>query len=222
MAIDFEVRPPTIDVHEFEYDLKVSRSLQTGARSNSYVHEFEYGVNDWWSTAIEGEWLRSTESGDLKGLQSYSFENRFLFPASRQAWGSFGVFTEYERGRQGQPSAFRAGPAIQWMLGPTVNVLDLLATKESGGDARRGVDGAYSWQTRWILSEELQPGIEIYGGALEAGNGTPRRTLGGPVFFGVWDLGESQDIRYEVGYLGDLRGNSSGALKVLLGYEYHF
>ena len=220
IAADLEVRSPSIDVHEFEYDIKHARV--TSGRMTSNVHEVEYGLNKWWSTAIEGEWVKSSDSGEAMGLQSLTFENRFAFPFSKQAWGNVGLFTEYESGRGGSPSAVRVGPVVQATMGPTVNVLNVVAVKERGPGSRHNLDLAYAWQTRWILSEEFQPGFEIYGGAMDAGLKSPRQNLGGPVLFGVFDLGDRSDIRYELGYLHDFRGATGNTIKLLLGYEYRF
>jgi hypothetical protein len=112
------------------------------------------------------------------------------------------------------------GPIVQKLVGPTVNVLDLLAVKETGAGARSGVSISYAWQTRWLLHEEFQPGFELYGGALEAG--APRQYHGGPAMFGLVDLGSGHNWRYELGYLFGLDSATPHTIKLLLAYEYRF
>ena len=220
-AADFEVRTPVMDVHELEYDLKLARGVATaGARSS--VQEIEYGVNRWWSTAIEGEWERAAGGAEPTAFQALTFENRFRLTSPGEHWADLGLFVEYERSRNGGASAWRVGPILQKLVGPTVNVLDLLAVKESGPGARSGIAVSYAWQTRWILSEEFQPGFELYGGALEAGSATPRQHYGGPAMFGIVDLGGGHDLRYELGYLYGLDSTTPRTLKLLIGYEYRF
>ena len=226
-ATDFEVRSPVIDVREFEYDLKVAHGFDrrpANAHGRGIVNEFEFGVSDWWSPAIEGEWGRQAGPKEPAVFQGLTFENRFQLTKRGEHWLDLGLFAEYERGpRSGTPSALRVGPLIQKDVGPTTNVLDVVAVKEWGTDSRRRTTLAYAWQTRGLLSEEFQPGFELYGGALEAGKASPRQRVGGPVFFGVFDLGERQDIRYELGYLYGLdEATPRGTLKLLVGYEYRF
>jgi hypothetical protein len=49
------------------------------------------------------------------------------------------------------------------------------------------------------------------------------RHRGGPVLFGVFPLGDHQDIRYEIGYLvGFTPQTPDGTFKFLLGYEATF
>ncbi len=226
-ATDFEVRGPLIDVHEFEYDLKIARGFDSkpaNSPGRGVVHEFEFGVSDWWSPAIEGEWGRQAGPDEPAAFQGLTFENRFQLTKHGEHWADLGLFVEYERGhRSGSPNALRLGPLLQKEIGPTVSVLNVVAVKEFGTDSRRQTSLAYAWQTRWQLSEEFQPGLEVYGGSLEAGIASPRQRLGGPVFFGVLDLGERQDIRYELGYLHGFDGATPrGTLKLLVGYEYRF
>ena len=226
-AADFEVRSPIIDVHELEYDSKFSRGFdRTAWRANgrAAVHEMEFGVNEWWSPAIEAEWGRQGGANERSQFQAFTFENRFQLSKQGENWADVGLFLEYERGAPtGTANAIRFGPLFRKDIGSTTNILDFLAVKERGPDSRRRLTYSYAWQTRWRLSEEFQPGFELYGGALEAGRSTSKQHLGGPVIFGAVDLGERQGVRYEIGYLYGLNDSTShGIAKILVGYEYRF
>ena len=226
-AADFEVRSPLIDIHEFEYDAKFSRgydSSSSKARGRGLVHEIEFGVLDWWSPALEGEWDSHSGPNNRSRFQGLTFENRFQLTNHEDSWADFGLFVEYERsaGSSG-PNAVRIGPLIRKDFGQVTTIFDVVAIKEWGRESRRQTQYSYAWQTRWTAREDFQPGFEIYGGSIEAGTASPRQRMGGPVFFGVFNLGEKQDIRYELGYLfGFNNATPSRTVKILMGYEYRF
>jgi hypothetical protein len=223
MAADLEVRSPIIDPHEFEFDAKLSRDFDDRAvksHAQGAIAEFEYAPTDWWSPAIEGEWDRPAGLNEPTTFEAITLESRFQFAKRGQYWVDPGLFVEYERGlKHERPNAIRLGPLLRKDVGPTINLLGLVAVREVGANARRHLSAAYAWQTRWTLSPELQPGFELYGGLIDSG--APSRHQAGPVFFGVFDLGFRQDIRYEVGYLFALdRATPNGTFKLLIGYEY--
>ena len=90
-AADFEVRSPIVDVHEFEYDAKFAQGFDRKpllSRGRSIVNEFEYGVSDWWSPAIEGEWGRQPGSEERSSLLLRRGENGADSSAIRKARGS--------------------------------------------------------------------------------------------------------------------------------------
>jgi hypothetical protein len=223
---DFEVRGPAIDVREFESDFKLAaardaRGALSGGRS--LVLELEYGVNEWWSPAVEGEWSRGPGSGAALAFEATTFESRFHVTPHGVRWVDVGFFVEVERGAGGGPHAIRAGPLLREDIGPTSSVLNLFAVREWGEGARSGTTFMYAWQTRWLLSGEFQPGVEVYGGALDAGTAAAKQQLGGPALFGAFDVGRHQDLRYEIGYLRGLdRQTPRGSMKLLIAYEYRF
>jgi hypothetical protein len=224
-AADFEVRSPIIDPDEFEFDAKIAhasgrRSAPT--RGSSLVGEFEYGVSEWWSPAIEAEWNRPAAPDERTGIEAFTFENRFQLAPEGRYWLDPGLFVEYERAAaRGTPDVVRLGPLLRKEFGPTRNVLNLLAVKRLGG-SHAGVSYSYAWQTQWTVSDLLQPGFELYGGAGEADTATTQHR-GGPVFFGTFRFGGGHDIRYEIGYLLGLnRATPGGTFKLLIGYEVQF
>ena len=88
-ATDFEVRSPVIDVREFEYDLKVAHGFDrrpANAHGRGIVNEFEFGVSDWWSPAIEGEWGRQAGPNEPAVFQGLTFENRFQLTKRGEHW----------------------------------------------------------------------------------------------------------------------------------------
>ena len=225
-AADFEVRSPLIDVHEFEYDTKFARGFDRRnsiSKGQSLVSEFEYGVNAWWSPAIEGEWGKRLGANEPMSFDGFTIENRFQLAEHKAFWLDLGLFVEIERGRSGSPNAVRTGPLLRKDFGRLISLLNVVAVKESGVAARRRTAVAYAFQSKWALSDDFQPGLEIYGGAIETGASTPHQHLGGPAVFGVFNVGERQDFRYEVGYLFGLNSQAPrGTVKFLLGYEYRF
>lgn len=219
-AADFEIRSPAVDVRELELDYKLAAARD---HARSHVVELEYGVNEWWSPAVEGEWVRDPGAGGNSRFEATTFENRFRLSPRRARWGDLGLFVEVERGAGQGPHALRAGPMLRVRMGPTTSLLNVFAVRERGAGSRNATAYTYAWQTRWNLSERLQPGFEIYGGALEAGVASPKRRLGGPVLFGVLDMPGAQDVRYEVGYLRALDAQAVRAtFKLLVGYERTF
>jgi hypothetical protein len=226
-AADFEVRSPIIDPGEFEFDAKFARGIDRRSgqdRGYSLVGEFEYGATDWWSPAVEGEWVRPAGPDAPTTFDGISFENRFQLADHGRHWADPGLFVEYERGRApASPDALRVGPLLRKDFGRTINVLDLLVVQEFGPRARSHPAAAYSWQTRWRLNQAFQPGFELFGGALDVGRGAERQHMAGPAAFGVFPFGNGHDVRYELGYLFGLGPATPDAtIKLLIGYEYQF
>jgi hypothetical protein len=225
LAADFEVRSPIIDPDEFEFDAKIAQASgrrSAPTRGLSLVGELEYGVIEWWSAAIEAEWNRPAAPGERTGIEAFTFENRLQLAPEGQYWLDPGLFVEYERAAaRGIPDVVRLGPLLRKEFGATKNVLNLLGVKRLGA-SHAGVSYSYAWQTQWQVSDLLQPGFELYGGAGEGDTATTQHR-GGPVFFGTIRFGGGHDIRYEIGYLLGLnRATPGGTFKLLLGYEYQF
>jgi hypothetical protein len=226
-AADFEIRSPVIDPGEFEFDAKLGHGLdRRAARSGDRgaVAEFEYGVNDWWSPAVEGEWNREAGSEQPTRFETLTVENRFQLAEPGRYCADPGLFLEYDRGvPRGAPDAVRFGPLLRKELGPTVTLVNLLAQKELGSRARRSLGGFLAWQTRLAWRPELEPGFEVYAGRTDAGPGGANQARAGPVLFGVFRLSQRQDIRYEIGWLFGLdRQTPDHTFKLLIGYEYQF
>jgi hypothetical protein len=224
-AEDFEVRSPIIDPEELELDLKAAFGVDRRAdrsRERGFVTELEYGVNEWWSPAIEAEWDRAAGPDEPTRLASFTLENRFQLAPEGKYWLDPGLFLEYERSLVGDArDVVRLGPLLRKDVGPTRNVLNLFAVKRLG-PPHAGLGYAYAWQTQWQLSDLVQPGLEVYGGSGE-GNDAAIQHRGGPVLFGVFRFGEGHDIRYEAGYLlGFNHATPDGTFKLLIGYEYQF
>jgi len=217
-AADLELRDPTVDVRELELDYKLSASTD---RARSHIAEIEYGVNEWWSPAIEGEW--TSAPGEATRFEATAFESRLRF-TRRGAWAQVGLFVEIERGADGMPHSARVGPILRKDVGRVANVLNVFAVREWGSTgARGGTTYSYAWQSRWRISKEFQPGLEVYGGALETGAAAPKQRMAGPVFFGGFKVAREHELRYEIGYLRGLDSlTPQGTVKLLLGYEYRF
>jgi hypothetical protein len=223
-----QVLSPIIDVGEFDIELKADRTFDKNAeRDNArgIAVDVGWGVNRHWATEIEGQWR--ADPGGNRHYSATSWENRFQLTPQGKYWVDVGLFVEYERAIEAdEHNNITVGLLLQKETGQNLTTLNLLFNRELGQGGAPGLATEVRLQSRWRLSNALQPGFEVY---LEPGrlghfaDWEEQRVRAGPVLVGMWHTGPLSKLKYELGYLAGLTAASErGTLRALLEFETRY
>jgi hypothetical protein len=232
---EFKVRSPIVEQGELalEHNGAVSFDKSKSGRNNlqSYTGEIEYGLTSWWRIALEGEWA-AEERGENLRYEATALENVFQLTEQGKYWADLGFFAEYEHAAsRSDPEVITFGPIVQKELHDvfgtdTLHTLNLFVSKEVGRNRTDDTGLSVAWQSRFLLNQYFEPGIEYYGqiGDIEApGKFAEQSHRIGPMFAGELGLGSFGAIKYELGYLFGLnRSTEDGTVRWRLEYEIAF
>jgi hypothetical protein len=231
---EFHVRSPTVVYGEFEIEhngsLTFDKKDSGFNHKQSYTTEFAYGVTPWWKLGVEAEF--GADSDQQVRYDATTFENMFQLTPQGQYWADLGFFAEYSQSaRRGDPNTFEFGPVIQkqtdGLFGTdALHTANLFLEKEVGHNHNDELGFNYAVQSRLLLNQFFQPGLEAYGevGKVDKpGKFTEQEHRFGPMFAGLYSMAPYGKIKYELGYLfGVTPATENGALRWLLEYEIAF
>lgn len=223
-----KVYSPTVEKGEVEIELRTNhafdrRSDMDGLEKSKL--EIGYGVTEYWSTALFGEFER--EPGDSRRHSATSWENIFQLTEQGQYWVDVGLYLEYEHPVDAdEHDALETKLLLEKTAGRLVHTLNLVFAHELGSGASSATNFEYAWRTQYLLSKHLNPGFELYGEMGEIGHFPPSREQDrrlGPVIYGELSSTGAGKWLYELGYLFDTgTAAPTGTLKAIIEYEYHF
>ena len=226
---EFKVRYPLAVPGEIEFENNGSISIdRRGIGKNnaqSYTHELEYGISEWWKVGAEVS--TAADPGGTLRYDATAIENYFVFTPQGKYPVDAALFVEVEHPRSGdEANSVTFGPLLLSEIGPTVNTVNLLFTKSFGHAATSTAPFRYAVQSRLPLHPLFQPGVEAYGDIDDIGHpgsAANQAHRAGPALFGVWLTPGYGKFVYEVGYLfGYTRAAEQGTVRFLLEYEIVF
>lgn len=231
---DFELHYPTVDYREFELEHNGATTFDkaNSGKSNdqSYTVELGYGVTPWWEPELEFD--MAAPPGENWRYDATTFENTFQLTEPGQYWADLGFFAEYSHAAsRADADEITFGPLVQkeWndVLGlNTLHTLNVLFTKQVGGNRNDATPVQLSWQSRVRLNAFFQPGIEYYGNFNNIADRTTKTdptNRAGPVIVGVYNLYQYGAIKYEAGYLFGLNNATErGTIRWRFEYERAF
>jgi hypothetical protein len=224
---DFKVKHPDAETGEWEIET-VGNYGRSGNpltdNEQSFVHEIEHGVSDWWRTGLEFETNREAGPGNHLKFDALTWENWLVFGERGQYWLDAALFAEYSHGMlQSSPDEVTFGPLLRKQIGPTINTVNLFLTREIGSFAENGrMSFSYAWETRFATGWPVEPGFQAYGEPGPFGHFAPISTqdhrigpqlftrisnigpgslkMNGGVLFGLTPAAPRQTFRWQLEY----------------------
>jgi hypothetical protein len=165
---DFKVKLPEVNPGELELETVGSYGRSGNPLTDneqSFVHEIEYGFNNFWKSGLEFETNRPGGPGNHLKFDALTWENWFVFGEPGQYWLDPALFAEYSHGMlNGSPDAIKFGPLLRKQIGPTINTVNLFLAREVGPNAANGrMTFSYAWETRIATGWVIEPGFQAYG-----------------------------------------------------------
>jgi hypothetical protein len=227
---DFKVKQPDAEFGELELEA-VGNYGQSGnpATNNeqSFVHEMEYGVTNFWRTGFELETEREAGPGNHLKINQVTWENWFVLGERGQYWVDPAFFIEYGRATlNGVPDEITFGPILRKEIWGTSNTVNLFFEKEVGPAAAGQTNFLYAWETRFLTGWLLEPGFQAYGQPGPVGHFAPisqQDHRAGPQVFGeVHNIGPGT-LKFNGGVLFGLTPAAPRhTLRWQAEYEIHF
>jgi len=223
-----EIFSPIVNRGEVEVEGRGHLDLDhRAARDKSSEDELKlgYGVTDFWSLAVEGEWEK--EPGEAVNFKETAFQNVVQMVPQGKYPVDMGLFFEYaiaDDKKSADDIAF--GPIFQTRLRRVLITMNPFFEREVGRHAGGGTIFKYGVQARYRFGPVFEPGIEAFGEPGEIGHfeGVSAQTHQiGPVGFGQFGFGRAGVVKYELGMLlGLTRASPDATLKAALEYEFRF
>ena len=226
---DFKIQEPVVVKNEIEIESYADRSYDRHADKNNAQSQniaIGMGITDWWKAEVEGEFER--EPGGRNRFSATTFENIFQPFEQGQFWVDPGFFAEYSHAaKRGDADSVTFGPLLQKQIGRTIHTLNLLLTREfATSTAQTGMSLNYGWQSRWVVTDAIQPGFEIFGEPGKIGHfksADEQQHRAGPILAGSVPVPWGGKIKYEAGALFALTGATERVVpKLQLEYEIVF
>jgi hypothetical protein len=228
---DFKVKLPDPEYGELELETVGSYGRSgTPATNNeqSFVHEIEYGVTNFWKTGLEFETGRDPGPGNHLKFNQITWENWLVFGERGQYWLDPALFFEYGHATLAKtPDEIKFGPLLRKEIGPTINTVNLFLAKEIGQFAGSGrMSFSYAWETRIATGWIIEPGIQAYGEPGPIGHFAPMseqdHRIGPQLFGAVHELGPGT-LKFNAGILFGLTpATPRQTLRWQAEYEIHF
>ena len=166
-SADFKVKQPDAEFGELELEEVGSYGRSGNPATNneqSFVHELEYGVSNFWRTGVELETGRMFGPGNRLRIEQVTWENWLVLGERGQYWVDPALFVEYGRTTvNGMPDETTVGPILRKEMFGTANTVNLFFQKDLGNAAAGRPVFLYAWETRLLTGWPVDPGIQAYG-----------------------------------------------------------
>ena len=177
--------------------------------SQRHVFELEYGVTDWWKTALVSR-LNKPGDGSLR-YDSTAWENIFQLTEKDQYWLDAGLYLEYKfADESGVADKLETKLLLEKDIQGFINTLNLTFEKEVGEHREESVEFAYAWRTKKEIADDIALGIEAFGELGEIQNTKSpdeQEHILGPVFYHEIEIGELE-VNYNLAWLFGLTDES--------------
>lgn len=167
-----------------------------------HVFEIEYGVTDWWKTAIVAR-LDKSATGSLR-YDTTAWENILQLTETGKYWLDAGLYLEYKLADDdSDPDVFEGKILLEKYWHDYQNILNLTFEQELGSKGDDDLEFEYAWRTRRPISGHLKLGVEAFG---KLGELRDIRDLDdqehriGPVLYHEFGIG-SVEIEYSLAWL---------------------
>jgi hypothetical protein len=228
---DFKVKLPDAEPGELEVETVGSYGRSSNPATNneqSFVHEIEYGFNNFWKSGLEFETGRDPGPGNHLKFNQITWENWLVFGERGQYWLDPAFFIEYGHATLAKtPDEIKFGPLLRKEIGPTINTVNLFLAKEIGQFAGTGrMNFSYAWETRIVTGWIIEPGIQAYGEPGPIGHFAPiseqDHRIGPQLFGAVHELGPGT-LKFNAGILFGLTpATPRQTFRWQAEYEIHF
>ena len=175
--------------------------------SQRYVAELEYGVTDWWHTAVFGRWNKPA-TGSLEYVLT-AWENIIQLTKKEKYWLDVGIYLEYKLANNDDDSdQFEGKLLFEKRINDYQNLLNLTIEQDLEAKGDDDLVFEYAWRTRKKIAEHMKIGFEAFGklgelGDLKALEDQEHRI--GPVFYHEFHIG-SLEVEYDLAWLVGLTG----------------
>ncbi|MBI4005505.1 MAG: hypothetical protein HY356_02450 [Gammaproteobacteria bacterium] len=170
--------------------------------SQRHVFELEYGVTEWWKTAIVAR-LDEPSAGTLR-YDSTAWENIFQLTGQGKYWLDTGWYLEYKLADEdGAPDKLETKLLLEKPVYGFLNTLNLTIEQELGSEGDEDLEFEYAWRTRKKITSEIKLGFEAFGKLgelrdLKSPEDQEHRI--GPVFYHEFRIG-GIEIEYNLAWL---------------------
>jgi Iron permease FTR1 family len=228
-AEDLNVYSPIVEPHEYAIETRGNIAFDDNPALDgaaTEVTEIEVTPNNWWHTALIGEWNKEPP-GDLQYSLS-GWENIFQLTPQGQYWADLALYVEYDWAqRGGDADSFEWKLLAEKNVGPLTVTINPIWEVPVGGNASGTTEFRYAARVKWRLSQHFEPAIEFHGAVGEFSHPddlVDQSHLIGPVASGKFNVRPLGELRYEAGYLfGTTRvGSPDGTAKFMLEFERFF
>lgn len=191
---DPKVYSPIVDKGEFAVEVRGNTTVdddKDSGGSQRHVFELEYGVTDWWKTALISRLDRPGE-GSLE-YDSTAWENIFQLTEKGRYWLDAGFYLEYKLADENDtPDILETRILLEKQISAFLNTLNLNFEKEIGNNSDNALESGYAWRTKTEIGHDMGLGFEAFGELGELENIKDLKDQEhriGPVFYHEIDLG---------------------------------
>ncbi len=219
-----KVYSPSVELGEFGIEIRGDARINRGEtdKVQDQIYELEYGVTEWWKTAIFAE--LEQERGEGLRYAATAWENIVRLTEPGEAWADTGLYFEYERGHVESPDKLEGKLLLEKEFGPTVETVNLIVEREIGGYSKPGAKFEYAARAKYRFKPYIEPAVEAFGdiGQIDRPSSRQEHRLG-PVALGTIPLASRIALYYELGWLFGLTNASPDhSLKWLVEFEFYF
>ncbi|HEU0216152.1 MAG TPA: hypothetical protein VFQ90_05805 [Stellaceae bacterium] len=227
---DFKVHLPDAEAGEFEIETVGSYGRSGNPDTNneqSFVHELEYGVNNWWRTGLEFETGRDPGPNNHLKFNQMTWENWLVLGERGEYWMDSALFAEYGHVMlNNMPDEVTIGPIFRKEFLGTANTVNLFFSHDIGPHAAGQTDFIYAWETRVMTGWLLEPGFQAYGQPGPVGHfvslGQQDHRIGPQVFGEIHNLGPGTLVFNGGVLFGLTPAAARQTFRWQLEYEVHF
>lgn len=185
----------------FEREFEWRFSSRKNDDGNALLQRIAYGQAISEYVTVEVYLVGERDEEDNFGLHSYEVETRWMLTDQGEYWADWGALFELEKGHEKDSWEVTAGLLAEKEFGRTSLTTNFLITQNWGNDASEKLQGEFRLKYRYRWIPEIQPAIEIY---------SSKDFLGiGPAFMGIKRFDGQQQLKWELGFIAGLNGDSS-------------
>lgn len=194
---------------EFEWRF-MSRQNDSG---NSLVQRLGYGHSISDRVTLEAHLVGDRDQSDDFGLIAYELEARWMITEQGQYWADWGALFELDKQHDADIWEVTTGVLVEKEFGRSSLTVNYLVEYEWGNVIHSSFHTEFRLQYRYRFIPEVQPAIELYTGQEFVGIG--------PSFMGVHRYDRQKQLKWEVGFIAGLNGDSKDhTLRMALEYEF--
>lgn len=215
------VTSPNVNEGETVFEVKGEYSIDEnddtdGAWKNKLT--LGHGFTSFWYSELETNVDQSGDPDDRTDFTSIDWKNKFQLTSQKDLGLDSGFRISYAKNLSGSEDKVEVKLLAGKDIGKTSHRVNVIfdRTTKSG----RGANWGTSWSSRYKLSDQFQPGFELYDSFGKMGDeqgfdAQDHRV--GPVFYGK----VGKNLSYDAGYLiGLSEAAPDGTLKVILKYKF--
>tara|TARA_E500000081_G_scaffold31338_1_gene35020 strand:- start:1718 stop:2419 length:702 start_codon:yes stop_codon:yes gene_type:complete len=194
---------------EFEWRL-TSRQNDDG---NVLMQRFSFGHALSEFMILETYLVGARDENQDFGLESYEVELRWMMTEQGRYWADWATLFELEKQHNTDDWAVKAGILTEKEFGQFSLTTNISLVYEWGQTVENEWESEFKAKFRYRWIPEVQPGLEVY---------VAEDFIGvGPAFMGIKRFDRQQQLKWELGFIAGLNGDSKDhTLRMSLEYEF--